>query len=72
MEDLGVFVCGCIFFPACFTVIRFLLYNFYSSQLTDGDVHNVTEKYVDMLAKSIVEITNILCRTLGVNSAIEM
>lgn len=72
MEDLGVFVCGCIFFPACFTVIRFLLYNFYGSQLTDGDVHNVTEKYVDMLAKSIVEITNILCRTLGVNSAIDM
>ncbi|XP_022341253.2 ceramide synthase-like [Crassostrea virginica] len=60
MEDLGVFVCGCIFFPACFTVIRFLLYNFYGSQLTDGDVHNVTEKCVSSIQAAMATVVGFL------------
>lgn len=60
MEELGVFVCGSIFFPACFIIIRYLLYAFFGSRLTDADVHNVTEKCVSSIQAATATVVGLI------------
>ncbi|XP_061197049.1 TLC domain-containing protein 3A-like [Saccostrea echinata] len=60
MEEIGVFICGCIFFPSCFIIIRYFLYKFFGSQLTDGDVHNVTEKCVSSIQAAVATVVGLL------------